>query len=180
MSKKRLKISPKDTGLLTIFEIAMCEDPEELVKRLAIESDEAGILRAGMVMVATYWIAGMDDDQRARIDPEIVSRFKSDHAADTALLLLRDMVNAHMPMARFYMDIDPSATRKVSLGTKAINPDEVSMIWRGAALEIIGFDSSDQLHYSLCQQCGRPFQHKSTRALYCSASCRVAASRARK
>ena len=180
MDKKRWKISAQDSGLLSIFEIAMHENTEELAKRLQIEDDDAKMLHCAMGMVATYWIAGMDDGQRGRIDPEIVSRFKSDLAADTALLMLRDLVNAHMPITRFYLDVDPAASRKVRIGTETINPDDISMIWHGAAVEISGFDISDQIHYSLCQQCGRPFQHKSTRALYCSAACRVAASRARK
>ena len=173
---------------LSIFEFAI-GGFNGLAKSLHIPYNEAEILAVIMFRLALYWISAMADQQRARIAPEILDRYEIPPSKkeiwekvaspESSLYALRDLINSHLPSIKPQLTVDPFSPRKLVL-TAPDRSDVIGSCYLDVMREILQFQADDQLRYSLCQQCSKPFRHKSKRALYCSASCRVAASRARK
>ena len=160
---------------LTPVEIAMSE-PEQLAESFGVPLSDATEWTGKAREFMHLWSDCMDDDLRRRMDPAIIERFQIqrvlDMPRDTALLRLRDFINQnYAPPGRYGIAIESGHPEPVFMPN---NPDRTNLgQW---VVKIV----TEDIAFRLCKQCGKPFAYKSQRAMYCSAACRVAASRSNK
>jgi hypothetical protein len=160
------------TGEIESFvELAMAKDiPAVANANPDFTVEELKKLATEMRTVMTYWIASMTPEHRARMDERILGEFTTDMARDTALLSLRDYINAHAPQTKMGIEIyadSPAVTYQIeSRKEPALWLDAINAVTKDWA-------------YRLCSYCGKPYAYKSKKAMYCSDTCRTYASRER-
>jgi len=142
------------------------KDEDEFM-RIALGDDE-NPLKEDFRKLLVLWIASMKPEHRARMDKRILDQFAADMPRDTALLQLRDFVNNHT--------IDVKMGLQIYADSPAIDyhieANKEASLWMGAIKAI-----DEDWSYRLCDYCGKPFSFKSTKAQYCSHTCRNSASR---
>ena len=138
--------------------------------KIALSKDDP--LKAKMQEVVRLWIAGMAPRPRARMDEQILDQFPSDMPRDTALILLRDLVNENAMDTRLGIEIKNGHAKRATLVT---NFTRDAMAWEDAVNAIVNDKS-----YRLCAYCKEPFSYKSTKAKFCSDLCRNYSSRENK
>lgn len=163
--KYRLTADPLD-----FVEIALSDNVDDIAAKLDMPPATAGKLRDEMRELLGYWLASMDKKALARVDGQIVDKFKADMPQDSALLALRDFVNSRAQELKVIIDVTSGKPERAYQPTRLSPIDFLKM----SIMETV----ISQPGYRLCHFCGKPFQFKSSKAMYCSTTCRTYASRA--
>lgn len=150
-------------------QIAHCEDISLLSELMEMSGNEALKLREDMRELLGVWLASLDPDALEWMGEKLVELYKKDIPRDTALLSLRDFVNARAVPVKAGITVNSGYPEQIILPAEK---GPISLLWLGI-IETITTPNA----YRICSHCGKPFTYKSPRAVYCSDVCRTYAHR---